>query len=245
MPNNYNKKDIQYKFIGISEITTQNKVGDKIGTLQVYYQNKKLTEMPVYLTEKINFSPLKYFSENIWIIIPIIIILIISSIKGEKYMQNFPSEKEKKKIKLISEYQKALSYLNVDLKKLNINQLETFSNEELESKITNAYQLIAMSKTNAYQLIAMSKNLTDEMYQKFVRGDYSPKIHDIVINTLLSDYPFDVELFKLCLTDNVEDLEIFDIYSKINSAKEVVKHLRDSNKPSYTMSLEQQREKSL
>ena len=78
LPNNYNKKDIQYKFIGISEITTQNKVGDKIGTLQVYYQNKKLTEMPVYLTEKINFSPLKYFSENIWIIIPIIIILIIS-----------------------------------------------------------------------------------------------------------------------------------------------------------------------
>ena len=71
MPNNYNKKDIQYKFIGISEITTQNKVGDKIGTLQVYYQNKKLTEMPVYLTEKINFSPLKYFSGNIWIIIPI------------------------------------------------------------------------------------------------------------------------------------------------------------------------------
>ena len=68
----------------------------------------------------------------------------------------------------------------------------------------------------------MSKNLTDEMYQKFVRGDYSPKIHDIVINTLLSDYPFDVELFKLCLTDNVEDLEIYDIYSKINSAKEDV-----------------------
>ena len=80
LPNNYNKKDIQYKFIGISEITTQNKVGDKIGTLQVYYQNKKLTEMPVYLTEKINFSPLKYFSENIWIIIPIIIILIILAI---------------------------------------------------------------------------------------------------------------------------------------------------------------------
>ena len=146
-------------------------------------------------------------------------------------MQNFPSEEEKKKLKLISEYQKALSYLNVDLKKLNTNQLKAFSNEELENKITNAYQLIAMSK-----------NLTDEMYQKFVRGDYSPKIHDIVINTLLSDYPFDVELFKLCLTDNVEDLEIYDIYSKINSAKEVVKHLRDSNKPSYTMSLEQQRE---
>ena len=80
LPNNYNKKDIQYKFIGISEITTQNKVEDKIGTLQVYYQNKKLTEMPVYLTEKINFSPLKYFSENIWIIIPIIIILIILAI---------------------------------------------------------------------------------------------------------------------------------------------------------------------
>ena len=39
-------------------------------------------------------------------------------------MQNFPSEKEKKKLKLISEYQKALSYLNVDLKKLNTNQLK-------------------------------------------------------------------------------------------------------------------------
>ncbi len=146
-------------------------------------------------------------------------------------MQNFPSEEEKKKLKLISEYQKALSHLNIDLKKLNINQLKTFSNEELENKIMNAYQLIAMSK-----------NLTDEMYQKFVKGSYSPKIHDIVINTLLSDYPFDTELFKLCLTDNVEDLEIYDIYSKINSAKEVVKHLRDSNKPSYIMSLEQQRE---
>ena len=75
-------------------------------------------------------------------------------------MQNFPNSRALR----ISEYQKALSYLNVDLKKLNTNQLKAFSNEELENKITNAYQLIAMSK-----------NLTDEMYQKFVRGDYSPK----------------------------------------------------------------------
>ena len=49
-------------------------------------------------------------------------------------MQNFLSEEEKKKRKLISEYQKALIYLNIDLKKLNINQLETFSNEELEKQ---------------------------------------------------------------------------------------------------------------
>lgn len=79
LPNDYSKKDITYEFIGLKIITSNTKVGEKIGTLKVYYQNNLLTKQNIYLNQKLKFSFFKYVKQNIfkYILIFIILALII------------------------------------------------------------------------------------------------------------------------------------------------------------------------
>lgn len=79
LPDDYNKKDISYKYKG-KQIIKYNDKG-KVGTLKIYYKDKLLDTQEIKIKKKLKFSLTKYIKENILIIssiivIPIIIILI-------------------------------------------------------------------------------------------------------------------------------------------------------------------------
>ena len=53
LKNNYNVEDIKLVYRGIDSVSLKNKYKDKIGTLNIYYKDKVIKTMPVYLNQKI------------------------------------------------------------------------------------------------------------------------------------------------------------------------------------------------
>lgn len=143
-------------------------------------------------------------------------------------MQHIKTEEENQKGQILDKIKEALAYLNI---KADLTLLTNLSSEELETKLRGIYQIIAMTK-----------GITKDMFQSLISNNYSQARKEIIASTLLSDESFDTQLLKLCLTDGAEDIDIVNIYSKINAAKEIDKKIKESNKPDYTMSLEEQKE---
>lgn len=76
LPNDYNKKDIKYKYKGVKEVNIFTK--KKLGKLKIYYKDKLLRTENVYLKTKIHFSLSKFLKDNIlFIVSPVILIVII------------------------------------------------------------------------------------------------------------------------------------------------------------------------
>lgn len=77
LPNNYNQKDISFKYHGIEIINYNLKRGKVLGTLEVYYQNQKIGEKIIILKEDMKLDVVKYIKENMkWIIGSLILIII-------------------------------------------------------------------------------------------------------------------------------------------------------------------------
>ena len=77
LENDYDKNDIKYVYDGRKEITAFTKKGEKLGTLEIYYQNNLIAKENIVLTESLQFSIFEFAKENIVIILSIITVLVV------------------------------------------------------------------------------------------------------------------------------------------------------------------------
>lgn len=77
--NNFNKDNVQLKYIGTEIVTTNMKKGTKLGKIEVIYNNEVLHTFEISLPNKVDFSLLVFIKENIEYVISIVIIIIILS----------------------------------------------------------------------------------------------------------------------------------------------------------------------
>ena len=84
--------DLSYDYKGLEEINYKNKKGDKLGVVDVKYNDKLLVSYDVYLNEN-----LKYYHPVIYSIIAISIILMLISLKMISSSKSRKKKKRKKK----------------------------------------------------------------------------------------------------------------------------------------------------
>ena len=77
LENDYDKNDIKYVYDGREEITAFTKKGEKLGTLEIYYQDDLIDKENIVLTESLQFSIFEFAKENIVIILSIITVVVI------------------------------------------------------------------------------------------------------------------------------------------------------------------------
>lgn len=95
LKNNINLEDLDYFYDGVDELNYKIKKGDKLGTVTVLYNDKKLTSYDVYLNED-----LKYYHPVIYTVMFIAIVFMIISliqIKNNKRKKTKKRAKGKKK----------------------------------------------------------------------------------------------------------------------------------------------------
>lgn len=80
----FNKKDLKYKYSGEKIITHKMKKGDKIGKVDIYYDDEKLTSVNIVLKEKPRLSIIKYLWGHKLIVGLFLIIIIFASSKKKK-----------------------------------------------------------------------------------------------------------------------------------------------------------------
>lgn len=77
LENDYDKNDIKCVYDGREEITAFTKKGEKLGTLEIYYQDDLIDKENIALTESLQFSIFEFAKENIVIILSIITVLVV------------------------------------------------------------------------------------------------------------------------------------------------------------------------
>lgn len=83
LPSDYEKDKIKIEYDGLEELSYENKIGEKIGTVYFYYDNNLISQEDILLETSIQMSLSKMFNEYKYLIIPMpfilfaIIILII------------------------------------------------------------------------------------------------------------------------------------------------------------------------
>ena len=77
LENDYDKNDIKYVYNGREEITAFTKKGEKLGTLEIYYQDDLIDKENIVLTESLQFSIFEFAKENIVIILSIITVFVV------------------------------------------------------------------------------------------------------------------------------------------------------------------------
>ena len=73
----YNKNKLKLKYKGIDVITPEIKKNQKLGTVNVIYDNKEIDKIDVYMPYNVKFSILKYLKDNIYLVVISIFVLII------------------------------------------------------------------------------------------------------------------------------------------------------------------------
>lgn len=71
LKNNYNKEILTYKYDGVEKINKKIKKGDKLGSVDIYYETELLESIDVYLEKDLEYK------NYTWIILPIIFIFIL------------------------------------------------------------------------------------------------------------------------------------------------------------------------
>lgn len=90
LSNDFKKDDLKFEYNGIKTVTSKEKVGTKLGTLTIKYQDEIFYEQDIILKEPLSFDFMKYLKAHIEIVIGIIIaciiivILLIVGIRGRK-----------------------------------------------------------------------------------------------------------------------------------------------------------------
>lgn len=151
--NNYDKNLIKTKYNGLEKISYKMKKNTKIGTLTIYYDNKELDKISLYLNKDMEFSILSYIKENIILILPTvlsILVLLILIIKGRNKM----NKNETKFIKINRENIDIIDLVKTLYIKNNI-KLETNKKiEELQKIIpNNKHYLLVISDGTGSNLI--------------------------------------------------------------------------------------------
>lgn len=77
--NSFNEDKIKYEYSGLNKISYKNKIGDKLGSVNIIYDDNIIDTFDVFLTETINFSLLTFLLQTklIYLIGATIIILLI------------------------------------------------------------------------------------------------------------------------------------------------------------------------
>lgn len=78
LENNYSKENLKIKYKGLNELSYKNKYNEKIGTIEYYYNDEKISEQKVHLKETLEPDILKIINSNKNLIILSIILIIIS-----------------------------------------------------------------------------------------------------------------------------------------------------------------------
>lgn len=88
--NTFKKEDVKLKYTGENIITTKMNKGNKLGSIEVIYNDEVLNKFDVYLPEKVEFSIIVFIKDNIKIIsislvsFILIIIMLILGLKRKK-----------------------------------------------------------------------------------------------------------------------------------------------------------------
>ena len=77
LENDYDKNDIKCVYDGREEITAFTKKGEKLGTLEIYYQDDLIDKENIVLTKSLQFSIFEFAKENIVIILSIITVFVV------------------------------------------------------------------------------------------------------------------------------------------------------------------------
>ncbi len=77
MNNTFDSTKIVYKYNGMEEIKYNEKVGTKLGTIDIIYEEKILKTIDVFLTEDLHFSLFVFIKNNIILSVVVLIILIL------------------------------------------------------------------------------------------------------------------------------------------------------------------------
>ena len=77
LKNDFKKENVKIKYKGLKELSYKNKLGEKIGKVDIYYNNEKIDTIDIVLKEQIKFDLKKYIMNNKEIIIGILIGLIL------------------------------------------------------------------------------------------------------------------------------------------------------------------------
>lgn len=77
--NSFDENKIKYEYNGLDKISYKNKIGDKLGSVNIIYDDNKIGTFDVFLTETINFSLFRFLLQTklIYLIGATIIILLI------------------------------------------------------------------------------------------------------------------------------------------------------------------------
>ena len=77
--NSFDENKIKYEYNGLDKISYKNKIGDKLGSVNIIYDDNKIGTFDVFLTETINFNLLTFLLQTklIYLIGATIIILFI------------------------------------------------------------------------------------------------------------------------------------------------------------------------
>lgn len=77
--NSFDENKIKYEYNGLDKISYKNKIGDKLGSVNIIYDDNKIGTFDVFLTETINFNLLTFLLQTklIYLIGATIIILLI------------------------------------------------------------------------------------------------------------------------------------------------------------------------
>jgi hypothetical protein len=92
----FNKKDLNYKYSGEKIITHKMKKGDKIGKVDIYYDDEKLTSVNIVLKEKPRLSIIKYLWGHKLIVGLFILIIVLTCFKKKKRIIKIKVKKKRR-----------------------------------------------------------------------------------------------------------------------------------------------------
>lgn len=93
LDNSFDYKNIEYKYNGLDKISYKNKIGEKLGTVDIIYNDQVMDTIDIFLNTAINFNLLSFLKQT-KLIYPIIIIILFVSLLIFKNIVN----KKKRKI---------------------------------------------------------------------------------------------------------------------------------------------------
>lgn len=79
LDNSFDTSKIEYKYNGVNAISYKNVIGEKLGTVDIIYNNQLMDTIDIYLNSKINFSLISFLMQT-KLIYPIIITILFISL---------------------------------------------------------------------------------------------------------------------------------------------------------------------
>lgn len=79
LDNSFDTSKIEYKYNGVNAISYKNVIGEKLGTVDIIYNNQLMDTIDIYLNSKINFSLISFLMQT-KLIYPIIITISFISL---------------------------------------------------------------------------------------------------------------------------------------------------------------------